>query len=89
MASKQEIKDLFTAELMNTPQYQIVLNIKQVILNEILTPSVQSQVIYNFETTQTDEEVGIIKMCMIIEFGFDTVSINNNTVIIQMKRFLE
>jgi len=89
MSSKQEIKDLFIAELMNTPQYQIVLNIKQVIINEILTPNVQSQVIYEFETTQTDEEVGIIKMCMIIEFGFDTVSINNNTVIIQMEKFLE
>lgn len=89
MASKQEIKDLFTAELMNTPQYQIVLNIKQVILNEILTPNVQPQIIYNFEMVQTDEEVGIIKMCMIIEFGFDTVSINNNTVIIDMKNFLQ
>jgi hypothetical protein len=88
MTSKQEIKNLFTAELKNTPQYQIVLDIKQVILNEIATPKVESQVIYNFETIQTDEEVGIIRMCMIIEFGFDTNSISNNAVIIDMKNFL-
>jgi hypothetical protein len=89
MSSKQEIKDLFIVELMNTPQYQIVLDIKQVILNEILAPSVQSQVIYNFETTQTDEEVGIIIMCMIVEFGFDTNNISSNAVIIDMKQFLQ
>lgn len=89
MSSKQEIKDLFTVELKNTPQYQIVLNIKQVILNEIATPNVQPQVIYDFETTQTDVEVGIIKMCMIIEFGFDTNNISSNAVIIDMKQFLQ
>jgi hypothetical protein len=89
MSSKQEIKDAFILELKNTPQYQIVLNIKQVILNEIETPKVESQVIYNFETIQTDEEVGIIRMCMIIEFGFDTNNISNNAVIIDMKKFLQ
>lgn len=89
MSSKQEIKDLFTVELKNTPQYQIVLNIKQIILNEIATPNVKSQIIYEFETTQTDDEVGIIKMCMIIEFGFDTNNISTNSIIIDMKKFLE
>jgi len=89
MTSKQEIKDLFTVELKNTPQYQIVLDIKQVILNEIATPKVESQVIYYFPSTQTDDEVGIIRMCMIIEFGFDTNNISNNSVIIDMKNFLQ
>jgi hypothetical protein len=88
MSSKQEIKDAFILELKNTPQYQIVLAIKQVIMAEILTPHVQSQVIYNFETQQTDEEVNVIKMCMIIEFGFDTNNISSNAVIIDMKQFL-
>ena len=37
MTSKQEIKDLFVAELKNTPQYQIILDIKQLILNEIFS----------------------------------------------------
>ena len=88
MSSKQEIKDAFILELKNTPQYQIVLAIKQIIMAEILTPHVQSHVIYNFETQQTDEEVNVIKLCMIIEFGFDTNNISSNAVIIDMKQFL-
>jgi len=86
--SKQEIKDLFIQELKNTQEYQIVLAIKQVILNEIATPNILPQVIYNFDTPQTDESLNIIKLCIIIEFGFDTNNISNNTVIINMKDFL-
>ena len=89
MASKQEIKDLFVAELKNTPQYQIVLTLKQIILNEIATPNIQSQVIYNFETQQTDFEVEVIKMCMTVEFGFSTNNISTQCVIIDMSKFLE
>jgi hypothetical protein len=88
MSSKQQIKDLFTNELINTPQYQIVLEIKQIILNEIATPNILPQVIYNFETQQTDEDINIIKLCMIIEFGFDTNNISSNSVVIDMKQFL-
>jgi hypothetical protein len=88
MASKQEIKDLFVAELKNTPQYQIVLTLKQIILNEIMTPSIQSQVIYNFETQQTDFEVEVIKMCLTVEFGFTTFNINTQCVIFDMSNFL-
>jgi hypothetical protein len=89
MTSKQEIKDLFVAELKNTPQYQIVLTLKQIILNEIMTPSIQSQVIYNFETQQTDFEVEVIKMCLTVEFGFTTSNISTQCVIIDMANFLE
>lgn len=88
MSSKQQIKDLFTEELKNTPQYQILLNIKQLILNEIATPNILPQVVYNFETMQSDEDINIIKLCMIIEFGFDTNNINSNCVVIEMKQFL-
>ena len=88
MSSKQEIKDAFTVELKNTPEYQIVLNIKQIIMAEILAPNVQSQVIYNFSPSQTDEQINVIKMCMIIEFGFTTNNISNNAVIIDMINFL-
>jgi len=88
MASKQQIRDLFTEELKNTSQYQIVLAIKQVILNEIATPHILPQVIYNFDTPQTDESIDIIKLCMIIEFGFDTNNISCNNMIIDMKKFL-
>lgn len=88
MTSKQEIKDAFTAELKNTPYYAIVLAIKQVILNEIATPNVQSQVIYEFNPILTEDEIGIVKMCMIVEFGFDTNNISSNAVIVDMKSFL-
>ena len=88
MSSKQEIKDLFVAELKNTPQYQIVLILRQIILNEIATPNIQAQVIYNFETPQTDYDIEVIKMCMTVEFGFTTSNISSNSVIIDMKDFL-
>ena len=88
MSSKQQIKDAFTLELKNTPEYQIVLDMKSVIMAEILVPNVQSQVIYNFSSSQTDEQVNVIKMCMIIEFGFTTNNISNNDVIIDIINFL-
>jgi hypothetical protein len=88
MSSKQQIKDLFVAELKNTPQYQIVLTIKQIILNEIAAPNIQAQVIYNFETPQTDYDIEVIKMCMTVEFGFTTNNISSNSVIIDMSNFL-
>ena len=86
--SKEEIKNAFTLELKNTPEYQIVLNIKQIIMAEILAPNVQSQVIYTFLIPQTDEQINVIKMSMIIEFGFTTNNISNNCVIIDMINFL-
>ncbi len=89
MTSKQEIKDLFVAELLNTPQYQTVLTIKQIILNEIATPNIQSQIFYNFDPMITEEDVGIIKMCMKVEFGFDVENISVGGVCIDMKKFLE
>lgn len=89
MASKQEIKDLFVIELKNTPQYQIVLNIKQIIINEILVPNVQPQVLYNFDTLQSNYDIEIIKMCMTVEFGFTTNNINESWVSIDMSKFLE
>jgi hypothetical protein len=88
MTSKQEIKDAFTVDLKETPQYAIVLAIKQVILDEIAKPNVQSQVIYEFNPSLTEEEIGVFKMCMIVEFGFDTNNISGNAVIIDMKSFL-
>ena len=88
MTSKQEIRDLFVAELLNTPQYQIVLNLRQIILNEIATPNIQAQVIYNFETPQSDYDIEVIKMCLTVEFGFTTNNISSNSVIIDMSNFL-
>lgn len=86
--SKQLIADLFKAELLNTPQYQIILTIKQIILNEIATPSVQPSIVYNFETPQTEYDINVINMCMMVEFGFSTTNISSYAVVINMADFL-
>ena len=88
MSSKQEIKNAFEAELKNTPQYQIVLNIKNLIMQEIAAPNIQASVIYNFETPQNETDRNIIKMSMLIEFGFSTDNMNENCCIIEMIKFL-
>ena len=89
MSSKQEIKTAYEAELKTTPQYQIVLNIKNLILQKISEPSIQSTVVYNFETPQDEEGKNIIKECMIMEFGFETNNMNESCCVIEMKKFLE
>ena len=89
MSSKNLIKDLFIAEIKNTPEYQIVLQIKQFILNEIATPNIQEIVVYNFETPLSKEQINNIKLCMIVEFGFSTENMSMYSIIIDMKQFLE
>jgi hypothetical protein len=89
MSSRQEIKDAFSAELKNTPQYQIVLDVKQAILAEIAAPNVQPYFFHQINTALTREEREIIKLCMILEFGFYTDNITEtNCIIIDMKQFL-
>jgi hypothetical protein len=89
MSSKNLIKDLFIAEIKNTPEYQIVLNIKEFILNEIATPNIQEIVLYNFETPLSKDQINNIKLCMIVEFGFSTDNMSESCVFIDMKEFLE
>ena len=89
MTSKQEIRDAFIAEIMNTPEYQIILNIKQTILNEISAPNIEETIVYNFETPMTKEQLNNIKLCMIVEFGFYTENMSMYSMIIDMKKFLE
>jgi hypothetical protein len=89
MSSKQEIKDLFVAELLNTPEYQIILNIKQLILNEIATPNIQENVIYTFENLLTKDQQNILSLCSIVEFGFKIDNMNEFCAVIDMKKFLD
>ncbi len=89
MSSKQEIKDLFIAELKNTPEYQMILNIKQYIINEINRPNIQDTIIYNFETPLTKEQQNNLSLCGIIEFGFKLDNMNEFCLGIDMKKFIE
>ena len=88
MSSKQEIKSLFEVEIKNSADYETVLKIKQYIINEIITPNINENVVYNFETPITEEQINNIKLGMIIEFGFSGI-INENYVVIDMKKFLD
>ena len=87
MTSKEEIKTAFTAELKNTPEYQIILNIKQRILNDIATPNVQRTVHYDFDRFVAQEEQANIRLCSIIEFGFE-IYVNDYFAEIYMDKFL-
>jgi hypothetical protein len=89
MSSKQEIKDAFIAEIKNTAEYQIVLQMKAFILNEIAAPHIQKEVVYNFETPLNKDQLNNIKLSMIIEFGFSTDNMSGYCVFIDMIKFLE
>lgn len=89
MSSKEEIKNAFTLELKETGQYQTVLELKQIIMDLIAIPDIQSQVPFNFPEPMTDDQLNVFKMCMLVEFGFITNNISNESVIIDMIKFLE
>lgn len=89
MSSKQEIKDLFTAELLLTPEYQIALKVKQAILDEITAPHIQGNVVYTYEQPIERQSVQVLKMCLFLLFGFNTNNISESSVVIEMKSFLE
>ena len=89
MSSKEEIKVLFIAEIKNTPEYQIVLQMKAFILNEIATPNIQDEVIYYFESPLNKQQLKNIQLSMIVEFGFYTNNMSTNCIFIDMRKFLE
>lgn len=89
MTSKQEIKDLFTAELLLTPEYQIILNVKQLILNEISTPNIQKTIVYKFDEPLSKEQIEVIKMCFLVEFGYSLTNISELNLVVDMSKFLE
>jgi len=89
MSSKQEIKDLFINELKNIEEYQIILSIKQFIINEINTPNIQETILFNFQSPLTKEQQNNLSLCSIVEFGFKLENISEFGVSIEMKKFLE
>ena len=89
MSSKEEIKSLFELEIKNSSDYATVLKIKQYILNELILPNINEIVIYKFETKQTEQQINNIKLGVILEFGFSIDTINEDCIIVDMKKFLE
>ena len=83
-----DIKTAFITELKNTPEYTEIVNFKQMVLDEILKPSVQVFVKQNLTTEKTEYQQDILKMCSIVEFGFECI-ITPYYIAINMKDFLK
>lgn len=94
MSSFEEIKGLFTNEIVNSPQYLVATKIKNLIVQDIITPNINFTFTYLLENTDyvdinnKDKEEVIIKMALKIILGFE-VEINMGCVIVVMNKFLE
>ena len=88
MTSKEQIRQLLSAELLNCSMYQIVSDVKQIILDEIARPNVTRTVVYTYTTPISHEDVQILKMCFLTEFGFLVSNISESCVVIDMAAFL-
>ena len=94
MSFNAEIKGIFTNEIISSPQYQIGLKIKDLIINDIVTPNINFLFTYTLQTEDYEDvenqehEEQIITMALKLILGFD-VEINNQQVIIVMNKLLE
>ena len=94
MSSFQEIKSLFTNEIVNSPQYTVATKIKNLIIQDIQAPSINYNFIYQLQDidyvdiNNKDAENIIIVMALKIVLGFE-VEINMGSVYVQMKKFLD
>lgn len=86
--NKFEIQNAFTAELMNTQEYQTVLKIKDYIMTSISTPLIQETLKYEFEEQQNYLQLENIRLCQIILFGFSSSEMTCDYCIIDMTKFL-
>jgi hypothetical protein len=94
MSFYAEIKGLFTNEIISSPQYQVALKIKDLIVSDITTPSINFLFTYtlqeedyeNIEKQEKEEQIIIMSLKLIL--GFD-VEINNRQVIVVMNKLLE
>lgn len=93
MSSFQEIKQLFINEISNTPQYLVAVKIKDLIIQDIITPHVNFVFTYTLQDSDYTDlnnktfEEQIIQMGLKIILGFD-VDISMGTIIVLMNKFL-
>lgn len=94
MSYFEEIKGLFINEIMNSPQYQLGLKIKDLIKQEIITPNINFSFIYQLQNTDyidinnKEHEETILKMALKLILGFE-VEISYSSVIVIMDKFLQ
>ena len=93
MSSFEEIKTLFTNEIVNSPQYIVATKIKNLIIQDIQAPNINYTFKYVLEdtdyvdVTNKDAENIIIVMALKLVLGFD-VEISRGVVYVQMNKFL-
>ena len=87
--NRLDIQNAFVKELLNTDENQTVIKIREYIYNTISTPKIQEQIKYKFETQQTPEQQEIIKLLMIVYFGFYPTYMSDEYCLIDMKNFLD
>lgn len=98
MTSFEEIKGLFTNELINSPQYVVATKIKNLIIADILAPTINYSFAYMFQDSDyvnidnKDYEDNLIWLSLKVILGVECELINNGAfrgVNIVMKLFLE
>jgi hypothetical protein len=87
--NKFEIQNAFTAEIMATPEYQIVLKIKDFIMASIAAPLIQETLKYDFEEQQNYLQLENIRLSQKILFGFTSSEMTADYCIIDMIKFLD
>lgn len=93
MSSFQQIKGLFTNEIINSPQYQIGLKIKDLIITDIQEPKINYSFIYEFQPgdyqdiNNKEHEENIIILALKLILGFEVEHIHGAIVVI-MNKFL-
>lgn len=93
MSSFEEIKGLLTNEIINSPQYQVAVKVKNLIVADILAPNINANFIYTLEDSDyvdinnKDKEEQIINMALKLVLGLD-IEVNMGLIIVVMKKFI-
>jgi hypothetical protein len=85
--SKQEIKDLLVIELNNSSEKAIFNAMKNYVINTIVEPTIKLQIIYTFETRLTEDNVEVLKLICLNEWGFEPYIISEYSII-NMEKFI-
>jgi hypothetical protein len=87
MSSKQEIKDLLVTELNNSAEKSIFNTMKAYVINTIVEPTIKLNLIYNFEAPLTDDNIQVLKLICVNEWGFEPYIISDYSII-NMEKFI-
>jgi hypothetical protein len=97
MSSFQEIKTLFTNEIINSPQYSVAIKIKDLLIADIQAPNIGFTFIYEFKDSDyqnidnKDYEERVVVFSLKLILGIDVELFQNMSrgIVIIMDKFLE